>query len=149
MTKKAKRINRQIRKIYHTTGGVTLEGDPITFRQFKNRVMARAKSEGITIRKAALKERNTESFVSAAQRSRYNLTEKIREEFPEQFKQLTEINRGVRDSKGRFTKLYNNLVWDKQRKGYVITDRYEQEYLIDVSNSPKTIGITPIVTAVS
>ena len=143
MTKKAKLENRQIRRIYKTTGGRTLEGDPITFTQFKNRVKARAKADNITIRKAALKERNTESFVSAYERSRYNLTEAIREQDPEMFRRLTEINRRLRDEKGHFTALHKNLRWDKERRGYVIGDM-GGEYLIDVSNSPKAIYIKAI-----
>lgn len=139
LTKVWKRHNKQIKKIYQSTGGVTIDGDPITFRQFKHRVLARAKAENITIRKAAVKERNTESFVSAGERSRFNLTSSIKEQFPEVYAEMKRINRGLRNEKGQFTSMYKNMKWSKEFNGYVLGD-----YVIDVSNSPKGVFLTPI-----
>lgn len=138
-TKSYRRQDKQIRKIYETTGGTTVKGKPITYRQFKHRVSARMKSEDLTARQAALKERNTESFVSAAERSRYNLTQSIKRDFPQAYKEMSEINKGLRNSQGRFTSMHSNLTWNKQYNTYQLG-----EYIIDVSNSPKGVFITPI-----
>lgn len=138
-TKKYRTQDKQIRKVYETTGGVDIDGDPITYRQFKHRVSARMKSENMTARQAALKERNTESFTTAAERSRYNLTESIKRDYPEAYQEMTRINKGLRNEKGQFTSLHNNLKWSKEYNTYVIGD-----YIIDVSNSPKGVFVTPI-----
>lgn len=138
-TKAYKRRDKQIRKIYETTGGVDIDGDPITYRQFKHRVIARMKSEDLTARKAALKERNTETFTTAAERSRYNLTESIKRDYPQAYQEMARINKGLRNEKGQFTSLYKNLKWSKEFNTYVIGD-----YIIDVSNSPKGVFVTPI-----
>ena len=148
MTKKAKLQNRQIRRVYRQTGGVTQTGQTITFRQFKNRVLARAKSEDITIRKAAIKEKNTESFTSAAERSRTNLLDKIREKYDQgpnsAWEDLKRINRQIRDPQGHFTSMRSNMVWDRDLHGYVIGDDFTGMYLIDVTNSPEDIFVTKI-----
>lgn len=134
-----RRQDKQIRRIYETTGGQTVKGKTITYRQFKHRVVARMKSEDLTARKAALKEANTESFTTAAERSRYNLTQSIKKEFPQAYKEMAEINRALRTKQGRFTSLHSNLTWNKQFNTYQLG-----EYIIDVSNSPKGVFITPI-----
>lgn len=148
MTKKAKLLNRQIRRVYRQTGGKTRTGQDISFRQFKNRVLARAKSEDITVRRAAIKEKNTESFTSAAERSRTNLLDKIREKYDvgpnNAWDELKRINRQIRDPQGHFTSMRANMIWDKDLKGYVIGDDFTGMYLIDVSNSPEDIFVTKI-----
>ena len=131
--------DKQIRKAYARTGGVDLDGDPISYRQFKQQVKYRMKTDRLTARQAANKYLNTEVFTSAAERSRYNLKQSIKKEFPTVYNELVEINRGIRSDGGRFTSMYSNLKWDKELKGYVLGD-----YLIDVSNSPKGVYITPI-----
>lgn len=141
-------MNRQIRRVYRQTGGITQTGQQITFRQFKNRVLARSKSEDITVRQAAIKEKNTESFTSAAQRSRTNLLDKIREKYNtgpnSSWEELKRINRQIRDPQGHFTSMRENMVWDKELKGYVIGDDFTGMYLIDVTNSPEDIYVTKI-----
>lgn len=148
MTKKAKLENRQIRRVYRQTGGVTRSGQQITFRQFKNRVKARAKIEGKTILQAAKKERNTESFTSAAERSRTNLLDKIKEKYStgpnSTWEDLKNINKRIRDPQGHFTSMRENMIWDRDLKGYVIGDDITGMYLIDVTNSPEDIFVTRI-----
>lgn len=140
MTKKTKLLNKQIRKAYKKTGGKTVEGMDITFRQFKNRVLAKMKMEGISASKAARRTLNTESFTTAAQRSRTNLVDSIRREFRAQYGELSRLNKTLRNERGQFTSLKSNLVWSKEYNGYVLGDRY----LVDVSNSPKEIIITDL-----
>lgn len=149
MTKKTKLINRQIRRVYRQTGGVTRSGNEITFRQFKNRVIARAKSDNVSIRRAALKVKNTESFTSAAERSRTNLLDQIRDKYNtgpnSAWEELKKINRQIRDPQGHFTSMRENMIWDRERKGYVIGDELTGMYLIDVTNSPEDIFLTKLV----
>lgn len=138
-TKRYRLQDKQIRKVYNQTGGVDVDGDPITYRQFKHQVTAEMKSEHLTARKAAIKVKNTETFTTAAERSRYNLTEAIKREFPQEYQEMTRINRGLRNDKGQFTAMYQNLKWNKEYNSYVLGD-----YVIDVSNSPKGVFVTPI-----
>ena len=138
-TKTYRRQDKQIRRIYEETGGKTTKGKEISYRQFKHRVTARMQSEDLTARQAALKEKNTVSFTTAAERSRYNLTESIKRDFPEAYKEMSDINRGIRNNRGQFTAMHKNLSWNKQFNAYQIGD-----YIIDVSNSPKGVYITPI-----
>lgn len=144
MTKKAKLQNRQIRRVYKQTGGRELDGRTITFTQFKHRVQARAKAEGITIRKAANREKNTLSFTSAAERSRTNLIDSIKEKYGEEFHKLTDINRKLRDEKGHFTSMRANMKWSTEYNAYMIGNDETGIFIIDVSNSPEQIYLTQI-----
>ena len=144
MTKKAKLENRQIRKVYKQTGGRELDGRTITFTQFKHRVQARAKAEGTTIRKAAYREKNTLSFTSAAERSRTNLIDTMREKYPDYYRTLTNINKQLRDDKGHFTSIRSNMKWSKEYNAYMIGDSYTGVFIIDVSNSPEQIYLTQV-----
>ena len=129
-----------IYKAYRKTGGVDKDGYPISFLEFKQQVRYYKKRDRLgTTREAANKYLNTEVFTSAAERSRYNLTQSIKEQFPQAYKEMSEINKGLRGEHGRFTSMYSNLKWNKEYNGYVLGD-----YLIDVSNSPKGVYITPI-----
>lgn len=138
-THKAYVQDKQIRKVYTQTGGVDLDGDPISYRQFKQQVKYRMKTDRLTARQAAYKYLNTEVFTSKAERSRYNLVESIKEQFPEAYKEMSRINRGIRSKEGRATRLLGNLKWSKDFNAYTLGD-----YIIDVSNSPKGVYFTPI-----
>lgn len=136
--------DRAIRAAYRRTGGFDVEGEPITYAQFRHRVVAKMASERLTAKQASLKELNTEIFVSKGERSRNNLIDAIRKENPAVLADMYEINRKLRDEHGHFTSLRKNMRWDKQRNAYVFGDDFVGEYLIDVSNSPKEIFITKI-----
>lgn len=79
------------------------------------------------------KELNTEEYTSAAERSRANLVEALKGEFPDEYKTL-------RSKLGQFESVKNNLSWNQNYGGYVFMGRY----LIDVSNSPKTVNIVEL-----
>lgn len=133
------RENKTIYKAWIKTGGVDKDGDPIKYHTFKQQVKYRMRSDRLNAREASKKYLNTDVFTSAAARSRYNLTQSIKEQFPQAYKEMSEINKGLRGDHGRFTSMYSNLKWNNEFKGYVLGD-----YLIDVSNSPKGVYITPI-----
>ena len=152
MTRGRKRKEKVIRDAYIKLGREKLttedlEGNPtlLTYRQFKNRVLATAELNGISIEKATKKEVNTERFVSTAERARVNVLEGIKDEFKETYRKITTMMR-KRDEKGRFIKEdnfnpANNLLWNKDLRGYTFTDAFGVSWLIDLSNSPKQVNL--------
>ena len=143
-TQRRRNQDRTIREAYRRTGGYDVEGEEITYAQFRHRVIFKMSSEKLTAKQASLKELNTEVFVSKAQRSRNNLIDAIKDENPALLQEMYRINRQLRDEKGHFTSLRANMKWDKSKNGYVFGDDFVGQYLIDVSNSPKEIFITKI-----
>lgn len=143
-TQRRRNQDRAIREAYRRTGGYDVEGEEITYAQFRHRVIFKMSSEKLTAKQASLKELNTEVFVTKGERSRNNLIDAIRKENPALLAEMYETNRKLRDEHGHFTSLRKNMRWDKDRKGYVFGDDFVGEYLIDVSNSPKEIFITKI-----
>ena len=122
--------------------------------QFRNRIIARirdnmkvkdkldltdeqilASASEREVKKYIRKEINSESFTSAAERSRTNLVNSLKEDFPEQYKELK-----TKLGQGKFGSIKSSLVWNQQFGGYVMDGRY----LIDVSNSPKTVNIVEL-----
>ena len=111
----------------------------ITYKQFKNRVLSKAKADNISIKEAIKKEANTETFVSAAERSRTNLINAIKEKHRESYDELRNLAR----EKGKFIKLKDNLEWDENYGTYVLRAG-NSRYLIDVTNSPEEVFIREI-----
>ncbi len=122
--------------------------------QFRNRIIARirdnmkvkdkadltdtqilASASEREVKKYIRKEINSESFTSAAERSRTNLINSLKEDFPEQYKEL-KTKLGL----GKFGSIKNNLAWNQTYGAYVMNG----QYLIDVSNSPKTVNIVEL-----
>lgn len=130
------RQNRDIRRGWEKSGGVKANGDPITYKQFKNRVKLRMAADGLSAKTAVSKELNSESFTSAGERSRNNFLEGIKQNFPESYKKILNLSRRG----GRFASPRNNLSWSKEFRGYIIAGRY----YIDVRNSPKQVNIFDI-----
>jgi len=138
LTKKQKRANKRvydtIRKEYNA---VKDKADiKISYKQFKNRVIARKEAYGTTWKEAAKREARTETFLSAAERSRENLIEAIKDKHREAYNEIRNLSR----DKGRFVSIKDNLVWDKERNGYLLGGKY----FIDVTNSPEEVTITEI-----
>lgn len=128
---------------------------PVSYIQFKRRVKSRAERDGISIKAAAKREARTETFLTAAERSRENLIEAIKEKHAEAYSELKNLSRysgkTIRDENGKITKkagqfesIADNLTWDKERKGYVLNAGNKQ-YFIDVTNSPEDVIITEII----
>ena len=136
-TRKAKNkaAYKNIRKEYEKVK----DKAPVSYVQFKRRVKARAEKDGISIKAAAKKEARTETFLSAAERSRENLLTSLREKHGEAYSELKNLSR----SKGRFQSIKENLKWDQDRKGYVLNAGGKQ-YFIDVTNSPEEVNVTEI-----
>lgn len=111
----------------------------ITYKQFKNRVLIRAEAKGISYKEATKKEMNTETFVSAAERSRHNLIQAIKEKHELEYKELRNLAR----NRGKYINISDNLEWDEDYGQYVLRAG-ENSYLIDVTNSPEEVAIREI-----
>ena len=139
LTKTQKAKNRaaykNIRKEYDKVKGKA----PVSYMQFKHRTQSRAKRDGISIKAAAKREARTETFLTAAERSRENNLEGIKEKHREAYDELRNLSR----SKGKFQSIKDNLSWDKDRKGYIL-NAGDKQYFIDVTNSPEEVNITEI-----
>lgn len=145
LTQKVKRVNRSkyknIRKAFNKLkreGRLpeTYTGE-LTYLQFKHRVEWREEAEGLSTKKAITKEMNTETFVSPAERSRRNFIQGLKEHFKDDYNDLVKKSR---DKQGRFKSIMENLVWDNERKGYILGGKY----FVDVSNSPEEVIIFEI-----
>lgn len=136
-TKKAKNkaAYKAIRKEYEKVK----DKAPVSYIQFKRRVKARAEKDGLSIKAASKREARTETFFSAAERSRENLLTSLREKHGEAYSELKNLSR----SKGRFKSIKESLKWDQDRKGYVL-DAGGKQYFIDVTNSPEEVTVTEI-----
>lgn len=104
LTKKQKQANKRtydaIRKGYDSSS------KPISYISFKHRVQARMKADGLSAKEATKKELNTLTFTSAAERSRNNLIDSIKESFPDEYKQLRYLSR---DAHGKLKAVRENL----------------------------------------
>ena len=144
LTKKQKLKNKRNYKIirqYYEIAKTKMDEEQLSrigYRQFKNRVLAHARWDNLTVKEASRKVLNTEAFTSPAERSRTNFIEGIKEHFKEDYKYLTRLSR---DERGRFKALRENMKWDKDQKGYVIGDRY----FVDVTNSPEEVVIIDLL----
>ena len=81
---------------------------PVSYIQFKRRVKARAKSDNMTIKSAAKREARTETFLTAAERSRENILSGIKTKHREVYDEIRNLNKLNRD-KGRFQSIKANL----------------------------------------
>lgn len=80
----------------------------IDYKGFKNRTLARAKKDKMTIRAAAKREARTQSFLTAAERSRENILSGIKTKHREVYDEIKNLSRysgkTIRDENGRITK---------------------------------------------
>lgn len=140
LTRRQKAINAKnyatIRKYYEIakTKMTKEQLGRITYKGFKKRVMAYSQAKDISIKEASKRYVNSEAFTTPAERSRYNLVEAIKEKFPEQYQDIRNLSR---NKKGQFTSVKQNLVWDRDRAGYILGGKY----FIDVTNSPEDVII--------
>lgn len=163
LTAKEKSFNKIIRRYYKKTDyrmytknkkdDGTYESEAISKRGFRHRVQAAMKAYDLSPLQAAKKVLNTESFTTAAERSRTNLLNSMRKEFNADYKYLVKLNRQIsRDAKGHFTSLKNNLQWDKDLGTYTLRG-YRKEgnkitpvkYMIVTTESPKRVFVEEII----
>lgn len=140
LTRKQKQKNKTMYKVirkYYEEAMSHPNASPISYIQFKRRVKAEMIRSDSDYKTAAKKTANTESFVSPAERSRFNLVEAIKEKFPGEYKELRNLSR---NKKGQFTSIRDNLVWNNELKGYILGNKY----FIDVTNSPEEVIITTL-----
>lgn len=124
------RAYKQIKKGYDTSD------KSIPYIAFKHRVQARMAAENKTVKEAVKKELNTETFTTAAERSRTNFVNAIKKNYRETYNELRNLSR----YKGKYVSIVKNLEWDTTRNGYILGGKY----FIDVTNSPEEINIYAI-----
>ena len=152
-----KAIRREYEKVKNSKENYKDGKMIVDYKGFKNRTLARAKRDKMTIRAAAKREARTQSFLSAAERSRENILSGIKTKHREVYDKIRDLNKlnrysgkTIRDENGKITKragqfesMSDNLVWDKERKGYIFNGN-GTKYFIDVSNSPEDVKMTEI-----
>ena len=129
----------KIRKAYNE---VKNKNEFVTYKQFKNRVQAQMEANpNLNLKGAIKKVQNTESFTSAAERSRANFLEALKKDFSSEYKEIRNLSR---DDKGKFKKL--ELEWTKHGDswGYSFTGKQGLRYFIDVKNSPEEVLVYEI-----
>lgn len=112
----------------------------ITYKQFKARVLNRAVGTNISIKEAAKKEANTRTFKSASDIGKENILKGLKEEFRATYDEL-------RRKAGRFSKgerLIDKLTWDDTKQSWVLTSSNGDQYLVDITNSPKAAYLIKI-----
>lgn len=143
LTKTQKLKNqKKYEKIKKAYNEVKDKNDLITYKQFKNRVQAQMEANpSLNLKGAIKKVQNTESFTSAAERSRANFLEALKKDFAEEYKEIRNLSR---DEKGKFKKL--KLEWTKHGDswGYSFTGKQGLRYFIDVKNSPEEVLVYAI-----
>lgn len=142
LTATQKRKNKRVyKKIREGFDEVKDKNAAISYKQFKNRVQAQMEANpSLDLKKAIKKVQNTETFTSAAERSRSNFIEALKTDFETTYKEIRNLNR---TEKGHYKKL--ELEWTNYggKWGYSFTSRGSQ-YFIDVSNSPKEVIVYEI-----
>lgn len=114
----------------------------ISYKQFKNRVQAQMEvNPNLNLNKAIKKVQNTESFTSAAERSRTNFIEALKGKHVDVYKEIRNLSR---DERGHFKKL--ELEWTKHgdKWGYSFIGLQGLRYFIDVKNSPEEVLVYEI-----
>ena len=106
LTKKQKKANKRAYEIIRKEYNAVKDKGKISYKQFKARVVERKKIYEITWKEAAKKEARTETFLSAAERSRENLIEAIKEKHREAYNEMRNLSR----DKGKFVSIKDNLV---------------------------------------
>ena len=139
LSKKQKAKNKAAYKVVRKEYNKVKDKADVSYIQFKRRAKAKANADGISLKEAAKKEARTETFYSAAERSRENLVTAIKEKYKESYTELKNLSR----NKGKYQSIKDNLSWDQARKGYVLNADGKQ-YFIDVTNSPEEVNITEI-----
>ena len=103
-----KAIRREYEKVKNSKENYKDGKMIIDYKGFKNRTLARAKRDKMTIRAAAKREARTDSFLSAAERSRENLLAGLKEKHREAYDEIKNLSRysgkTVRDKNGKITK---------------------------------------------
>lgn len=137
--RKNKNIYKKIRKGFDE---VSDKNPIISYKQFKNRVQAQMEADpNLSLKKAIKKVQNTETFTSAAERSRANFIEALKKDFTAEYQEIRNLSR---TKKGHYKKL--ELEWTKHgdKWGYSFIGLQGLRYFIDISNSPEEVNVYEI-----
>ena len=113
-----------------------------TFQQFENRVNKRM-TAGIKIREALRREVHSTAVASYATIAAENILDVIRERFPDVYRRITQLIGEVRKN-GKFASLSSELTWNDALSAYTFVDKFDNTWIIELSNSPTDIDIKMI-----
>lgn len=113
-----------------------------TFQQFENRVNKRM-TGGFKLREALRREVHSTAVASYATIAAENILDAIREKFPDVYRRITQLIGEVRKN-GKFASLATELTWNDALSAYTFVDKFDNTWIIDVTNSPTDIDIKMI-----
>lgn len=124
----------RIRRAWNTTD------KSMSYKDFKKRVLNRAKGRGESIEEAAKKFANTRQFKDYKTQAKENLLTSMKEKFRATYDEL-------RRKAGRFNKgehLIDKVDWDAKEDAYVLTSSTGDRYAIRIDQSPKNMYLSQI-----
>lgn len=132
LTKKQKAHNRaeynRIRRVWEKTD------KSIDYKTFKKITMGIAQSTGKSVKEAAEGFAHSRMYKTADDVGKENILKSLKEDHRAVYDELRR-DVGFMD-KGEH--LADRLTWDKDKQAYVVRGRNGKEYMIDISNSPKS-----------
>ena len=132
LTKKQKAHNRaeynRIRRVWEKTD------KSIDYKTFKKITMGISQSTGKSVKEAAEGFAHSRMYKSADDVGKENILKSLKEDHRAVYDELRR-DIGFMD-KGEH--LADRLTWDKDKQAYVVRGRNGKEYMIDISNSPKS-----------
>lgn len=135
---KNKQIYKRIREGYNQVKG---KNEDISYKQFKNRVMARMEiDKNLKLKDAIKKVQRSEAYLPAEERSKQNLISGIKRKFEDRYKLIMKLNR---DEYGRYKKIDLTYREFGEKYGYTFTGG-GKTYFIDLTPSPDDVLIYEI-----
>ena len=132
LTKKQKAHNRaeynRIRRVWEKTD------KSIDYKTFKKITMGIAQSTGKSVKEAAEGFAHSRMYKSADDVGKENILKSLKEDHRAVY---DELRRDV-GFMGKGEHLADRLTWDKDKQAYIVKGRNGKEYMIDISNSPKS-----------
>ena len=113
-----------------------------TFQQFENRINKRM-TAGIKLREALRREVHSTAVASYATIAAENILDVIREKFPDVYRRITQLIGEVRKN-GKFASLSTEITWNDALSAYTFVDKFDNTWIIDMTNSPIDIDIKMI-----
>ena len=140
LTKKQKAHNRaesnRIRREYDK-----IKNPDVSFREFKKMTMGMNKGTGESLRETARKLAHGRAFTSASDVAKENLLAGMKESYRDVYDDL--LRKAGKYEKGQTLK--DKIEWSAQYKSYLLKNPSGKTYIIDISDSPKSMSLIEII----
>lgn len=113
-----------------------------SYVQFESRVRNWL-SPTTNLKQALRRELNSTRITSEGIRGPMNMLATIREKFPDVYRRINQLIGEVRKN-GKFASLSTELTWNSALDAYTFVDKFDNTWIIDVTNSPADIDIKMI-----